>query len=109
MTDGGHGSNHASASIGMLEHHLHEVFSAVRCPGEDFVYSPKQELFNFLDDYCDFENSVDEPTALLILGEPGEGKSALLSNWLQRRARNQSRVRGILLSLLHFGLSLLIT
>ena len=87
-------TSNASASIGMLEHHLHDVFSAVRVPGEDFVYAPNMELFNQLEDYCDFDNSVDEPTALLILGEPGGGKSALLSNWLQRRAKNQQRARG---------------
>jgi len=86
-------NENASASIGMLEHHLHDVFSAVRVPGDDFVYAHNIELFNFLEDYCDFENIIDEPTALLLLGEAGGGKSALLSNWLQRRARSLSRAR----------------
>ena len=95
MTDNNNNAvNNASSSIGMLETHLHDVFSAMRVPGEDFVYSPNMELFNRLEAYCDFESSLDAPTALLLLGEPGGGKSALLSNWLQRRQKNLSRQRG---------------
>ena len=52
----------------MLEHHLHEVFSAVRVPGEDFVYAPILEYLSVLEDYCDFDNSIEEPSALLLLG-----------------------------------------
>ena len=82
------------SSIGMLEHHLHDVFAAVRVPGEDFVYAANAEHFNLLEDYCDFDNVMDDPTALLIMGEPGGGKSALLSNWLLRRSKSLSRARG---------------
>ena len=89
-----HGQSGSHSSIGMLEHHLHDVFAATRVPGEDFVYAPNMEHFNFVEDYCDFDSSMDDPTALLILGEPGGGKSALLSNWLLRRAKNLSRTRG---------------
>ena len=82
------------SSIGMLEHHLHDVFASVRVQGEDFVYAPNMEHFNILEDYCDFDNTMDDPTALLILGDPGGGKSALMSNWLLRRSKNLSRARG---------------
>ena len=82
-------------NIGILEHHIHKVFATSRVPGEDYVYSASVDLFNKLDDYCD--NSREHPTELvskpplLIKGESGTGKSALLSNWLQRRELSTQR------------------
>ncbi len=52
------GSNN---SIGMLEHHLHSVFAAVRVPGEDFVYSPSIDYFNALE-----VNIVQNKNSLII-------------------------------------------
>ena len=71
--------------IGALEHHLHQLFSAARVPGDDFVYSASADIFNHLEEYCS-ETTFHEPRApLLILGESGCGKSAMLANWLQRK------------------------
>jgi nephrocystin-3 len=81
------------ACIGLLEHHLHHVFSQERVPGEDFVYIPSTELFNTLEDFCDDQSIHESRRPLLILGESGSGKSALLANWLQRRQRNMTRSR----------------
>jgi hypothetical protein len=79
--------------IGNLEHHVHKVFALVRVPGEDFVYSASIDLFNKLDDYCDEQGMVESRPPFLIKGESGTGKSALLSNWLQRRERSLMRSR----------------
>lgn len=82
-----------SPCIGQLEHHLHNVFASQRVPGEDFVYVPSAELFNVLEDFCD-DQSIHEPRPpLLILGNSGSGKSAILANWLHRRQRNATRAR----------------
>lgn len=80
--------------IGNLEHHVHKVFALVRVPGEDFVYSASIDLFNKLDDYCDEQGMSESKPPFLIKGESGTGKSALLSNWLQRRERSLTRSRG---------------
>jgi hypothetical protein len=85
--------------IGNLEHHVHKVFATIRVPGEDFVYSASLDLFNRLDEYCDddsdiMDSSDGSPRApFLIKGESGTGKSALLSNWLDRRERMLEKTR----------------
>lgn len=82
--------------IGNLEHHVHKVFAAIRVPGEDFVYSASLDLFNRLDEYCDDDGDQDGDsprTPFLIKGESGTGKSALLSNWLDRRERMLMKTR----------------
>ena len=81
--------------IGNLEHHVHKVFALVRVPGEDFVYSPSMDLFNKLDAYCDEQTMAESKPPLVIKGESGTGKSALLSNWLQRRERITMRSRSM--------------
>jgi transcriptional regulator of aromatic amino acid metabolism len=43
------------------------------------------ELFNKLDIFCEEQGMFEVRQPLLIKGESGTGKSALLSNWLQRR------------------------
>ena len=83
----------ADACIGSLEHHIHKVFASVRIPGEDFVYSPSADLYSALDDYCDDRTIGESKVPFLILGQSGTGKSALLSNWLQRRKRQAARSR----------------
>ena len=86
-----------------LEHHVHKVFATIRVPGEDFVYSASLDLFNRLDEYCDDDdddsdimdssNGGSPRMPFLIKGESGTGKSALLSNWLDRRERMQAKTR----------------
>lgn len=83
----------SSNCIGKLEHHVHDIFASARVPGEDFVYSSSTDLFSIIDEYCnDGEENGPKPP-LLLLGEEGTGKSALLSNWLQRKHRNGTRIR----------------
>eukprot|EP00601_Ochromonadales_sp_CCMP2298_P003093 CAMPEP_0173190036 /NCGR_PEP_ID=MMETSP1141-20130122/12128_1 /TAXON_ID=483371 /ORGANISM="non described non described, Strain CCMP2298" /LENGTH=305 /DNA_ID=CAMNT_0014114113 /DNA_START=63 /DNA_END=977 /DNA_ORIENTATION=+ len=79
--------------IGNLEHHVHKVFALVRVPGEDFVYSASIDLFRQLDEYCDEAAMLEPRPPFLIKGESGAGKSALLSNWLQRRERSLLKSR----------------
>jgi hypothetical protein len=83
----------AEACIGSLEHHIHKVFASVRIPGEDFVYSTSADLYSALDAYCDDRTIGESRAPFLIMGESGTGKSALLSNWLQRRKRQAVRSR----------------
>ena len=79
--------------IGNLEHHLHQLFSSVRVPGDDFVYSAAQEMNSVLDEYCE-ESSFHEPRPpLMFLDESGSGKSALLSNWLDKKHKKQAQGR----------------
>jgi hypothetical protein len=79
--------------ISNLENHVHGVFASVRVSGEDFVYCPSAELFTKLDDYCDEMTLSEVRPPLLIKGEEGTGKSALLSNWLHRREHSSNRSR----------------
>jgi len=79
--------------IGNLEHHLHQLFSSVRVPGDDFVYSTSQDMYSVMDEYCE-ESTFHEPRPpLMFLDESGSGKSALLSNWLQKKHKKQAQGR----------------
>jgi hypothetical protein len=80
--------NDINDCISNLENHVHGVFASVRVSGEDFVYCPSAELFSKLDDYCDELTLAEVRPPLLIKGESGTGKSALLANWLHRREHN---------------------
>lgn len=82
-----------NSCIGHLENNLHEVFASARVPGEDYVYSSSTELYNSLDDYCDEQVLLESRPPFLVLGEHGSGKSALLANWCNRRAKSKSRNR----------------
>ena len=85
-------SNSMSNGIGNLEHVVHREFANVRVPGEDFVYSPSYDLLTALDNHCDEKIEHDKPSyPLLVVGEAGSGKSALLSNWILRRKRGTKR------------------
>ena len=64
------------------------MFANERIPGEDYVYCPPTEMFNLLEDFVDDQSIHEVKSPLLILGDSGSGKSALLANWLQRRQRN---------------------
>lgn len=79
--------------IGNLEHHIHRVFASVRVAGEDFVYCSSQELFSRLDDYCDEATMLEMKPPVLLKGESGTGKTALLANWLHRREHALMRMR----------------
>ena len=52
---------------------------------------PEERLLATLDEFCS-EATIHEPRApLVLLGPTGAGKSALLANWLARRAASLSR------------------
>ena len=60
---------------------LHEAFARSRTG----VYIGKQEYFDRLDAYVD---NPSDGQGLVVLGESGSGKSALLANWIQRRCES---------------------
>ena len=75
-------------SNGELEHHFHSKFADVRANSDNFLYVA--DNFNHyadLENYCDDIRDSKQP--LLLLGEKGVGKSALLANWILRRRRNK--------------------
>ena len=82
--------------ISHLENHLHSAFAALRVSGEDFVYCPAGDLFSRLDDYCDELNFAESRPPLLVRGQPGVGKTALLANWLHRREHGLRHRNGLL-------------
>ncbi|RYH32332.1 ATP-binding protein [archaeon] len=87
------GNVQANDCIGNLEHHIHKVFASIRVAGEEFVYCSSSELYSRLDDYCDDSAMSDMRPPVLIKGESGTGKTALLANWLQRREQLGIRMR----------------
>jgi hypothetical protein len=81
---------HQVVANSQLEHHFHGRFAEVRCPADSFLY-----VADNIDHYADLENYCDDMhesrCPLLIIGECGVGKSALLSNWTQRRKKNKRK------------------
>lgn len=93
--------NITSNGIGALESQIHRLYFGLRVPGEDFVYSNTNDAFNILEDYCSVQNTDSvssngydkRNSPLLIVGEAGSGKSALLANWMLKRQRVLARSR----------------
>uniref|UniRef100_A0A7S1U833 NACHT domain-containing protein n=1 Tax=Phaeomonas parva TaxID=124430 RepID=A0A7S1U833_9STRA len=67
----------------------HEAFAASR--SLDFVYVPSDDTyFRKLDAHAEtVENDAKLP--LVVLGDPGSGKSALLANWVKDRRRQRHK------------------
>ena len=67
----------------------HEAFAASRV--SKYVYVPtKDTFFNTLDQHADtLDGDVKLP--LVLLGNEGSGKSALLANWVARRREHKHR------------------
>ena len=60
----------------------HDVYAASR--SSNFVYVMNNNMYTELDAHCD--TSDTEPRLpLVVKGQPGSGKSALLANWVQYR------------------------
>ena len=93
MNQGDKSSNCGGVSLGALEHHVHNLFASERVPGDHYVYYQSTELFNALEDFCDDQTMNEPRQPLLVTGEQGMGKSALLANWLQRRQRAGTKAR----------------
>ncbi|CAM9907205.1 unnamed protein product, partial [Choristocarpus tenellus] len=67
----------------------HEAFAASR--SSEYVYVPIDEkYFNNLDKHAE-TIEMDAKLPLVLVGEPGIGKNALLSNWVKRRALTKHR------------------
>ncbi|KAE8888663.1 hypothetical protein PF010_g2991 [Phytophthora fragariae] len=54
---------------------------------EDFVYAPTSHYFHILNDHCQWDHEV-RSALLAVVGQPGDGKSALLANWAEERRRS---------------------
>ncbi|EGZ20542.1 hypothetical protein PHYSODRAFT_490894 [Phytophthora sojae] len=54
---------------------------------EDFVYAPTSHYFHILNEHCQWDHEV-RSALLVVVGQPGNGKSALLANWAEERRRS---------------------
>ena len=67
----------------------HEAFAASRT--SQYVFVPtKESLFNTLDQHAD-TGDKDVKLPLVVVGNDGSGKSALLSNWVEKRREHLHR------------------
>ncbi|OWZ07820.1 hypothetical protein PHMEG_00019745 [Phytophthora megakarya] len=60
----------------------HHAFAKSR--KEDFVYAPTSHYLHILNDHCQWDHEARSPL-LVVVGQPGDGKSALLANWAEER------------------------
>ncbi|KAG3116240.1 hypothetical protein PI124_g3789 [Phytophthora idaei] len=63
----------------------HHAFAKSR--KEDFVYSPTRHYLHVLNDHCQWNHEA-RSALLVVVGQPGDGKSALLANWAEERRRS---------------------
>lgn len=67
----------------------HEAFAASRVI--DYVFEPTRDIyFNTLDQHADTLDGDIKPP-LVLLGDEGSGKSALLANWVSKRREHKHR------------------
>ncbi|KAL3660876.1 hypothetical protein V7S43_013893 [Phytophthora oleae] len=60
----------------------HHAFARSR--KEDFVYAPTSHYLHILNDHCQLDRDA-RSAVLVVVGQPGDGKSALLANWAEER------------------------
>lgn len=53
---------------------------------EEFVYVPTKHYHQLLNDHCQWDREA-QSALFVVIGQPGEGKSALLANWAEERRR----------------------
>ncbi|ETP54615.1 hypothetical protein F442_00720 [Phytophthora nicotianae P10297] len=63
----------------------HHAFAKSR--KEDFVYAPTRHYMHIMNDHCQW-NHETRSALLVVVGQPGDGKSALLANWAEERRRS---------------------
>lgn len=86
---GGGGVDNAECwdSISYLESAFHHGFMRSRIMHGEFVYQENPRLARELDEFCDVDAMQQPKGPIIVLGESGVGKSALLANWLVRRKK----------------------
>lgn len=59
-------------------------YAFARSRKEDFVYAPTSHYLHILNDHCQWDRDA-RSAVLVVVGQPGDGKSALLANWAEER------------------------
>lgn len=62
---------------------------------EDFVYAPTTHYFRILNDHCQWDREA-RSALLVVVGLPGDGKSALLANWAEERRHSETGSRELI-------------
>ncbi|KAL4108747.1 hypothetical protein PRIC1_000456 [Phytophthora ramorum] len=75
----------AESTIVSRETATHDAFAKSR--KEDFVYAPTSHYLHILNDHCQCDREA-RSALLVVVGQPGDGKSALLANWAEERRRS---------------------
>ncbi|KAG7385962.1 hypothetical protein PHYPSEUDO_000924 [Phytophthora pseudosyringae] len=85
--DGGVSSTppRVESTIVSRETATHHAFAKSR--KEDFVYAPTSHYLRILNDHCQWDREA-RSAVLVVVGQPGDGKSALLANWAEGRRRS---------------------
>ncbi|KAJ0407303.1 hypothetical protein ATCC90586_002231 [Pythium insidiosum] len=65
------------------ENATHLAFARSR--KDDFVYAASSQYLRVLNDHCSAEPPSDHAPLLVVVGQPGDGKSALLAHWAESR------------------------
>ncbi|DBA04204.1 TPA: hypothetical protein N0F65_004312 [Lagenidium giganteum] len=79
-------TDRVESTIVSRENATHIAFARSR--KADFVYDPTPQYMRILDDYCNLEGDANANSSLLVVvGQSGSGKSALLAHWADSRRR----------------------
>ena len=77
-----------TSSIAEMEAEFQYEYARERNDKDGFVYCDRPHLMRELDDFCDQDKMHTKQGPMLILGDAGAGKSALLVNWMAKRKKN---------------------
>ncbi|RLN76470.1 hypothetical protein BBJ28_00007345 [Nothophytophthora sp. Chile5] len=62
---------------------------------DDFVYAPTSHYLRVLNDHCQWDRDA-RSAVLVVVGQPGTGKSTLLANWAEQRRRSERGARELI-------------
>ncbi|RLN87887.1 hypothetical protein BBJ28_00006870 [Nothophytophthora sp. Chile5] len=74
---------------------LDSWLSGVCARKDDFVYAPTSHYLRVLNDHCQWDRDA-RSAVLVVVGQPGTGKSALLANWAEQRRRSERGARELI-------------
>uniref|UniRef100_K3WX63 Nephrocystin 3-like N-terminal domain-containing protein n=1 Tax=Globisporangium ultimum (strain ATCC 200006 / CBS 805.95 / DAOM BR144) TaxID=431595 RepID=K3WX63_GLOUD len=56
---------------------------------DDFAFAPSPHYVQILNNYCHWDRDASHSSILVVVGQPGNGKSAMLAHWVEERRRSE--------------------
>lgn len=60
------------------------------------MFAPSPQYMRILNDYCQWDRDTAHSSVLVVVSQPGNGKSALLAHWADERRKSEEGVQELI-------------